>query len=78
MFSLRICRYSLGNLITEIFIIRVINWLTKQITKFIKRKFQGRSEKFDEVPDWSFEVSILSFILNFEVSNQNFEVRGHA
>ena len=34
-----------------------------------KKKFQGRSEKFYEVPDWSFEVSIPRFILNFEVSD---------
>ena len=46
----------------------VINQFTKQITKFVERKFLGRSEKFYEVPDWSFEVSVLSFILNFEVS----------
>ena len=43
---------------------------------FVKRKFQGRSEKCYEVPDWSFEVSIQSFILNFEVSDQSFEVKG--
>ena len=53
----------------------VITWFTKQITKFVKRKFQGRSEKFYEVPDWSFEVLILSFVLNFQVSYQSFEVR---
>ena len=47
-------------------------------TNFVKRKFQGRSEKFYEVPEGSFEVSIQSFILNFEVSTQSFEVRGHA
>ena len=29
----------------------VITWLTKQITKFVKRNFQGRSETFYEVPD---------------------------
>ena len=40
----------------------VISWFTKQITKFVKRKFQGRSEKFYKVPGWSFEVSIQSFI----------------
>ena len=45
----------------------VITWFTKQIAKFVKRKFQGRSEKFYEVPDWSFDASILSFILKFEV-----------
>ena len=38
----------------------------------MKRKFPGRSEKFYEVP---VEVSIPSFILNFEVCNQSFEVR---
>ena len=43
---------------------------TKQITKFWRR-----SEKLYEVPDCTFEVSVLSFILNFEVSNQSFEVR---
>ena len=52
----------------------VITWFTKQITKFVNRKFQERSEKFYELPDWSFEVSILSIILNFEVSDQSFEV----
>ena len=41
---------------------------------FVKRKFQGRSEIFYEVPDLSFEVSVLSFILNFKVSDQSFEV----
>ena len=51
----------------------VLAW---NVLKFVKGKFQGRSEKFDEVPDWSFEVSILSFILSLEVSDQNFEVRG--
>ena len=30
----------------------VITWITKQIKKFVERKFQGRSEKFYEVPDW--------------------------
>ena len=54
----------------------VINWFTKQITQFVKRNFQGISGKFYEVPDWSFEVSVLSFILNFEVSDQSFKVRG--
>ena len=44
----------------------VITWFTKQITKFVKRKFQERSEKFYEVPDWSFEVSLLSIILNLK------------
>ena len=47
-----------------------------QITKFVKRKFQGRSEKFYEVLDWSFEVLVLSFILKFEVSDKSFKVRG--
>ena len=42
----------------------------------MKRKFQGRSENFFEVSTRSFEVSILSFILNFEVSNQSFKVGG--
>ena len=51
-----------------------ITWFTKQITKFVERKFQGRSDKFYEVPHWSFEISILSFILDFEVSDQSFEV----
>ena len=54
----------------------VINWFTKQITKFVKRKFQGRFEKFYEVSDWSFEVSVLSFILNFEVPDKSFGVGG--
>ena len=54
----------------------VITWLTKQITNFVKRYFQGRSEKFYEVPDWSFEVSFPNVILNFKVSDQSFEVRG--
>ena len=53
-----------------------ITWFTKQVTKFVKRKFQGKFEKFYEVPDWSFEVSVLSFILNFEISDQSFEVMG--
>ena len=53
----------------------VITWFTKKITKFVERKFQGRSEKFYEVLDWSFEVSVLSFILNLEVSDRSFEVR---
>ena len=52
-----------------------VSWFTKQITKFVKRKFQGRSKKISEVTDWSFEVSIQSFIFNFEVSDQSFEVR---
>ena len=56
----------------------VITWFRKQITKFVERKFQGRSKKFYEVPDWSFEVSVLSFILSLEVFHQSFEVRGHA
>ena len=47
----------------------------KQITKFVKRKFQGRSENFHEVPGWSFEVSIQSFILNFKVYYQSYKVR---
>ena len=47
----------------------------EQITTSVKRKFQGRPEKFYEVTDWSFEVSIQSFILNFEVCDQSFEVR---
>ena len=51
----------------------VTTWFTKQITKFVK---QGRSENFYKVPDWSFEVSILSFIFNFEISDQSFETRG--
>ena len=38
--------------------------------------FQGKPEKFFEVPDWSFEVSIQSLILNFEVSNQSLQVGG--
>ena len=50
--------------------------LQKQITKFVERKFQGRSEKFYEAPDCSFEVSILGVILNFEVSDQSSEIRG--
>ena len=50
----------------------VISWFTKQITEFVKGKFQGKSQKFYEVPNWSFEVSI---ILNFEVSDQSFEIR---
>ena len=54
----------------------VITWFTKQITKFAERKFQGTFEKFYEVQDWSFKVSILSFILNFEVSDKSFEVKG--
>ena len=54
------------------------NWFTKQITKFVKRKFQGSFVKFYEVPDWNFEVSIQGFIFNFEVSDQSFEVRGEA
>ena len=41
----------------------------------MKRKFQGRSEKFYEDPRWSFEVSVQSFVLNFKVSDQRFEVR---
>ena len=53
----------------------VITWFTKQITKFIERKFQGRSAKFYKVSGWSFEVSILSFILNLEVSYQRSEFR---
>ena len=53
----------------------VISWLTKQIIKFVKRKFQQRSEISYEVSNWSFEVSFQSFILNFEVSDQCFEVR---
>ena len=56
----------------------VISWFTKQITKSAKKKLQGRFEKFYEVPGWSFEVSIQSFILNFEVSDHSFEVRGEA
>ena len=49
----------------------VISWFTKQITKFVKR-VQGRSQKFYEVSNWSFEVSVESFILSFEVSDQSF------
>ena len=61
----------------QIFKFGVSTWCTKQITMFVRRKCQERSEKlYDyELPDWSFKGSILSFILNFEVSDQNFEVR---
>ena len=34
----------------------VIRWFTKQSAKFVKREFQGRSEKFYEVQGWSFKV----------------------
>ena len=64
--------------ISYVFKFGIITWFTKQITKFVKRKFQGKSEKFYEVPDWSFEVWILNFILNLEVSNQSSELGGHA
>ena len=53
----------------------VITWFTKQITKFVKRNFK-EDQKIYEVPDWSFEVSILNFILNLIVCDQSFEVRG--
>ena len=53
----------------------LITWFTKQVTKFVKRRFQGRLKKFYEVSDWSVEVSVLSFILNFEISYLSFEVR---
>ena len=49
---------------------------SKSHRKFVKRKFEGGPEKFYEVPGWSFEVSIQSFILNFEVSDQSSEVKG--
>ena len=59
----------------ETFILELVHFsnlvFTKQITKFVERKFQGRSEKSYVVPDWSFEVSILIFILNLEVSDQS-------
>ena len=38
----------------------VITWFTKQITKFVRRKFQERSKTFYEVPDWSFEVLTIN------------------
>ena len=48
--------------------------ITKKIIKFVTRKFQGRSEKFCEVPDWALEVSVICFIVN-----QGFKVgEGHA
>ena len=40
-----------------------------------EKKVSRKIQKFYEVPDWSFEVSVPSIILNFEVSDQSFEVR---
>ena len=53
----------------------LLTGLQKQIAKFVKRKLKGRSEKFCEVPHRCFRISVLSFILNFEVSDQGFEIK---
>ena len=46
----------------------VMNWFTNQITKCVNRKFQGRSAKCYEVPDWSFEVSFSTSKFPIRVS----------
>ena len=43
-----------------------------------KESFKEGEKKFYEFPNWSFEVSSQSFILIFKLSDQSFEVRGHA
>ena len=53
----------------------LLTGLQKQIAKFVKRKLKGRSKKICEVPHRCFKISVLSFILNFEVSHQGFEIK---
>ena len=50
----------------------VYNTKKQSLLKESSRKI----EKIYEVRNWSFEVSVLSFILTLEVSDQSFEVRG--
>ena len=49
--------------------------LQSKSQRLYKESFK-EDPKIYEVPGWSFEVSIQSFILNFEVSDQSFEVKG--
>ena len=53
----------------------VITWVYEANHRVREKKVSRRSKKIYEVPVWSFEVSILSSIPNFEVSDQSFEVR---
>ena len=47
----------------------------KKIGKTLKWRCQRRFANFFEVSIWSFDVSHQSFILSFEVSDQNFKIR---
>ena len=52
--------------------ITVISKFIKQIMKFVKRKFQGRFEKFVEVTDCSFETeSFISQLSSFQSKFQS-------
>ena len=53
----------------------LLTGLQKQIAKFVIRKLKGRSEKFCEVPHGCFKILVLSFIFNFEASDQGFEIK---